>query len=188
VNLWWRLLTLVLTWRWRPSCPVLAPATKTFRVLPADLDVLGHVNNGRYLTLLDVCRSDLILRSGMLPLLRKRRWYPVIAAETIQFRKSLPLFAQFEVSTRIIGWNDRVFVVEHLFRLGGELAALAYVVARFLGSKQARVSPAELLIAAGYTGEDLPLPGWIDAWLRTLNDAATSLAQPLKPASFAERN
>ncbi len=37
----------------------------TFRVLPTDLDVLGHMNNGVYLSIMDLGRMDLLQRSGI---------------------------------------------------------------------------------------------------------------------------
>jgi len=37
----------------------------TFRVLPTDLDVLGHMNNGVYLSIMDLGRMDLLQRSGV---------------------------------------------------------------------------------------------------------------------------
>jgi acyl-ACP thioesterase len=36
-----------------------------FRVLPNDLDTNLHMNNGRYLTIMDLGRTDAILRSGL---------------------------------------------------------------------------------------------------------------------------
>jgi len=36
----------------------------TFRVVPTDLDVLGHMNNGVYFSLMDLGRIDLMIRTG----------------------------------------------------------------------------------------------------------------------------
>ena len=36
----------------------------TLRVCPGDLDTSLHMNNGRYWTLMDLGRTDLMLRSG----------------------------------------------------------------------------------------------------------------------------
>ena len=44
------------------------------RVLPNDLDTNLHLNNGRYLTLMDLGRVDLMLRMGVMGELRRRRW------------------------------------------------------------------------------------------------------------------
>ena len=91
MNLWLRLLSLFCFSWFRERCDILGPCLTPFRVLPSDLDVLGHMNNGKYLSLLDLARTDIMIRSGVLPQLIKRQWYPVLAAETIAFKSSLKL-------------------------------------------------------------------------------------------------
>jgi len=57
MNLWLRLAIFFLTVRFRSRCSVLGPTVLNFRVLPSDLDLLGHMNNGKYLTILDISGS-----------------------------------------------------------------------------------------------------------------------------------
>jgi acyl-CoA thioesterase FadM len=166
MNLFLRLLLLLLTSRFRPRCDVLGPARKRFIVWPPDLDVLLHVNNGVYLSMLDVARVDLLLRSGAAATLRRHGFYPVVAAETIRFRRSLQLFQVFEIETAIIGWDDKAFLIEHRFWRGAELVAEAVIRARFLRRKGGTVSCRELLEALGRPIVSPALPAWIDAWNR----------------------
>jgi acyl-CoA thioesterase FadM len=166
MNLFLRLLLLFLTYRFRPRCDVLGPARKRFLVWPPDLDVLFHVNNGVYLSMLDVARVDMLLRSGMAGRLRHAGFYPVVAAETIRFRRSLQLFQPFEVETRIIGWDEKAFIISHHFLRRDELVAEAVVRARFLKRKGGTVSTHELLTLLGKSDTSPPLPEWIDAWNR----------------------
>jgi acyl-CoA thioesterase FadM len=60
---------------------------RSFRVWPTDLDIFNHMNNGKFLSLMDVSRFDVMLRSGSWKKFRKLNWYPVVVAETITFRK-----------------------------------------------------------------------------------------------------
>lgn len=166
MNLFLRLLLLLLTYRFRPRCEKLGPARKRFVVWPPDLDVLWHVNNGVYLSMLDVARVDWMLRSGMAGPIRQRGYYPVVAAETIRFRKSLQLFQSFDVETRVLGWDERAFIVQHRFLRGEELVAEAIVRARFLKRKGGTVTSAELLAAIGVAEASPELPEWIAAWNR----------------------
>jgi acyl-CoA thioesterase FadM len=166
MNLFLRLLLLFLTYRLRPRCDVLGPARKRFLVWPPDLDVLFHVNNGVYLSMLDVARVDMLLRSGMAPRLRSAGFYPVVAAETIRFRRSLQLFQTFEVETRIIGWDEKAFIIQHHFLRRDEVVAEAVVRARFLKRKGGTVSTHELLAVLGRSDTSPALPEWIDAWNR----------------------
>jgi acyl-CoA thioesterase FadM len=164
VNLFLRLLLLMLTARFRPRCGALGPSRKRFLVWPPDLDVLFHVNNGVYLSMLDVARVDLILRSGVAAVLRRHGLYPVVAAETIRFRRSLQLFQAFEVETEIIGWDEKAFIIQHRFWRRDELVADAVVRARFLRRKGGTVRSSELLELLGQAGPSPELPPWIEAW------------------------
>jgi acyl-CoA thioesterase FadM len=164
MNLFLRLLLLFITFRFRPPCDVLGPSRKRFVVWPPDLDVLWHVNNGVYLSMLDVARVDLMLRSGMARRLTRAGIYPVVAAETIRFRRSLQLFQAFEVETRVLGWDDKAFLLEHRFLRGDELVAEAVVRARFLRRKGGSVASRELLQLIGREQPTPELPGWIAAW------------------------
>jgi len=166
MNLFLRLLLLLLTARFRARCAPLGPARKRFFVWPPDLDVLMHVNNGVYLSMLDVARVDLMLRSGIAPLLRKHGIYPVVAAQTIRFRRSLQLFQAFEVETTVIGWDEKAIIIQHHFLRRGELVADAVVRSRFLRRRGGTVSSRELLELVGLTGPSPELPPWVDAWNR----------------------
>jgi len=164
VNLFLRLLLLVLTAWMQPRCDALGPSRKRFLVWPPDLDVLGHVNNGVYLSMLDVARVDLLLRSGVAPILRRKRWYPVVAAQTIRFRRSLQLFQRFDVETSVIGWDAKAILIQHHFLRRGELVAEAVVRSRFLKRGGGTVSSSELLEAIGHAGPAPELPAWVAAW------------------------
>lgn len=164
MNLLLRLLLLLLTYRFRPRCEIMGPARKPFIVWPPDLDVLWHVNNGTYLSMLDVARVDLMLRSGMAKRLQRAGYYPVVAAETIRFRRSLRLFERFEVETKVAGWDEKAVIIHHRFWRREELVAEAFVRARFLARKGGTVSTRELLELLSWREPSPELPAWIAAW------------------------
>ena len=167
MNLLLRLLLLLLTAPFRPRCDILGPARKRFMVWPPDLDVLGHVNNGVYLSMLDVARTDLLLRSGRMGRLRKHRVYPVVAAQTIRYRRSLQLFQRFDVETAVIGWDEKAFIIQHQFLRGGQVVAEAIIRSRFLRRGGGTVTSHEILELLGANpGPSPELPAWIDAWNR----------------------
>ncbi|HEX8430337.1 MAG TPA: thioesterase family protein, partial [Longimicrobium sp.] len=72
MNLVLRLFYVALAALRRPRLRPLDLSVVTFRVFPNDLDVNFHMNNGRYLTLMDLGRLDLLLRLGILRELRRR--------------------------------------------------------------------------------------------------------------------
>ncbi|HEX2717114.1 MAG TPA: acyl-CoA thioesterase [Gemmatimonadaceae bacterium] len=155
MNLFFRLFWLILVARFRSSCSPLGPCRTPFRVWPTDLDVLRHVNNGVYLSIMDLGRMDLLRRSGLLRPILARGWYPVATGETIQFLRSLELFDRFVIETRVLGWDDKYILLEQRFERRGETAAIAVVAGRFLARGGGTVTPEQIL---GVTGEALRRP------------------------------
>lgn len=159
MNLFMRLLWLRLVARFRPATGLLGPVRTPFRVLPTDLDVLRHVNNGVYFSLMDIARMDLLIRAGLEGQLRERGWYPIVSAESIGFRRSLTLFQRFEVETRVLGWDDRSFYIHQRFIQGRDVIASALVVGRFLSRGGGSVPTSEVAALAGEP--DAPaVPEW----------------------------
>jgi len=97
MNLWLRLIWSFFSWRLRGPASVWDVGIRSFRVWPSDLDLFNHMNNGKYGSLMDLARLDLLLRSGTWQRMKKLNWYPVVVAETITFRKSLAPWQKFEV-------------------------------------------------------------------------------------------
>ncbi len=159
MNLYMRLLWLRLFGRFRPRGGLLGPIRTPFRVLPTDLDLLRHVNNGVYLSFLDVARMDLLARAGLVQEMKRRRWFPVVTGESIGFRRALTLFQRFEVETRVLGWDARSFYIDQRFIRNEEEVASALVVGRFLRASGGSVTPAEVGDLAGLP-KSPELPDW----------------------------
>jgi acyl-CoA thioesterase FadM len=149
MNKLFRLLWLMLAGRHRAAVSPLGPCRTPFRVWPTDLDLLWHVNNGVYFSIMDLARIDLMIRAGMAAKIRARGWYPVVVAETIQFRRSLNPFQRFEIETRVLGWDEKAIVLEQQFYRGEEAVAHALVRARFLSRRGGTVAPTQLIEVFG---------------------------------------
>lgn len=141
----------------------------SFRVWPGDLDNNGHMNNGRFLTMMDLGRWDIVTRTGLLKVLVKRRMYPVVSAATIRYRRSLDAFQRYELRTRILGWDDKGFYVEHRFEREGETHALAVIKGVFLGPA-GKVAPADIVELMQPGTPSPPLPAWVATWERALGE------------------
>lgn len=165
MKLYFRLLFLIFTQGLRSRCSVFGPCDTTLRVWPNDLDIFFHVNNGVYLTLMDLGRTDMMLRSGVFGPVRAKGWYPVVAAETIRFQRSLTLFQKFSISTEVVGWDDKSIYLEQVFSSKGKQIAIAALNIRFLAKSGGKVSPADLFGLLGEQHHDQPdLPEWIRTW------------------------
>ncbi len=160
----------------RPAVPgqgILDPSVTRMRVRPGDLDYYLHVNNGVYLQMMDVARSNYIADLGGFPLLRRTGWYPVVAAQTVRYRRSLTLGQRFEITTRLVGWDERMVYLEQVFTRGDDLCARGLVAGRFLtrGTGE-RVAPQAVVdLLGGAQGPSPALPDDVRAWARAVDVA-----------------
>ncbi|WII73459.1 thioesterase family protein [Bdellovibrio sp. 22V] len=165
MNLFFRLLHILLFSKFRSKVDVLQECATPFRVWPTDLDVLRHMNNGVYLSLQDLARVDYMIRAGAAEVIEKNGWYPVVASETIRFRRSLKLFQSFELCTRLLSWDEKYLYLEHKFVSKGEVIALGMIRARFLSKKGGLVAPQDLLKALNLQLSAPSFPEHLESWI-----------------------
>ena len=178
MKLWLRMIWAFNGWRFKSKLQISDVGRRTFRVWPTDLDAFAHMNNGVYLSIMDLGRFDHLLRTGRWAVYKKLGWYPVVVAVSITYRKSLELWKLFDVESRIIGWDDQAFYAEQRFTRNGEIYTKAIVKLRWLKRPRGILTPQEVLDAAGgWTGKVPVLPAWISAW----NEAA-ALPKGKEPA------
>lgn len=131
MNLWIRLLWLLLSARWRSALALPGEVSKlTFRAWPLDLDPSMHINNGRYLTLMDLGRLDFMLRTSLWKAVLRHKWTPIASNVQIRFRREIRPFQSFRLETRLVTWDDMNVVMEQVFYLqsgarAGQVAARA---------------------------------------------------------------
>ncbi len=134
------------------------------RVLPNDLDFNLHMNNGRYLTLMDLGRIDLVVRGGLLPHIRQHKWYPMLGSCTIRFRRPLGPFQKYKLRTKLMCWDDKWMYMIQSFELpDGKIAALALVRGLF-ASPQGTIKPTEVLHLVGRDETSPPIPAAYSKW------------------------
>jgi acyl-CoA thioesterase FadM len=150
----------------RAALPLDGTSVLRMRVRPTDLDWYGHMNNGRYLTNMDLGRTDLAGRAGLLRAFRRERIQPVMAGATIRFRRPLEAFQRYELHSRIMGWDDRwTFFEQRFLRSDGKLAALAFAKVAVRGA-DGLVSPADVAALVGWQEPSPELPAEVEAWQR----------------------
>ena len=168
MNVIWRTLLVMLGARRRVRREGHLPPTGIGRVrlttLPTDLDILLHMNNGRYLSLFDLGRWDLLVRTGLFDVMKQRGWYAVVSSETVTFRKSLELWKRFDVESRMIGHDDKAVYLEHRAVVDGEVYARAIIRARMMKRSGGTLSHEELFAAVGRP-EGIPeVQEWVHEW------------------------
>ena len=168
MNLFFRLLLLLLSMPFKKPLKLLDSSELRFRVFPNDLDIYGHMNNGRYLTLMDLGRMDWIWRTGLARAARKNRWNPLVASSTIRYKKSLTLGKRFTLRTRVIGWDEKWFYIEQVFKKGERPIASATVKGLFRGP-HGNVLPAQVLTAIRQEVRSPELPASVRLWIESEN-------------------
>lgn len=168
----------MLSWRSRSRLNWQEVGRRDFRVWPTDLDVFNHMNNGIFLSLLDLSRLDLSYRSGLWQKWKKLGWYPVVVAQTITYRKSLTPWQKFSIESKVIGWDDQAFYFEQRFVVGDEIYAKVIVRIRFLKKARGILVPGEVIEGSGgWQGPKPVLPQWVKDWAET-----TALPKGKEPA------
>ena len=124
MNLILRMFFILIGSFFKPRLPVEHPTNSlNLRVLPNDIDINMHMNNGRYLTICDLTRVDMFIRSGLAKTMIKEKWMPIITEHTMTYKKALNLFQKYEVKMEITGWDDRTFHMVHTFIVGDRIVA-----------------------------------------------------------------
>lgn len=182
MNLLFRLLWLRLTVGSRPRLNFDDVDRLPMRTRWTDLDQLRHVNNGVFLSMMDLGRVDLMMRTGVWKKLMDAGYYPVVAAQTITYRKSLRWRQKFVLETRMAGFHDRALFVEQRFVVDGEIFARAFVKARFLKRTGGTVTVDELNALAGMDLTLIPVEDWVRRWA---DDVALPSTRAEAPSEWA---
>jgi acyl-CoA thioesterase FadM len=171
VNLWFRVFWLLITAPF--GARIEAPfgiSRLAFRVWPHDLDTNLHMNNGRYLTIADLGRTDLLIRMGLIGLVLKQGLQPMLSGAAVRFRREIKPFQRFFLESRIVCWRGTTFVMEHRFVTGEgdarQTAAIALVRGGIYDRKKRMFVGAEVLARhVGYAGDSPAIEPDVEAFL-----------------------
>ena len=160
-----RIPALAIRQHLRPLTPlaVLDEDRIRMRVWPNDIDLNLHMNNARYLNIMDYARTHLLARTRLLEHIIRSRWQPLVGAVWMTYRRSLPLFSTFSVASRLVCWDERWFYLEQTFTGREGLAALGWVKG-MLRNARGSVEPQKALerVAPGVVSP--PMPEAIATW------------------------
>ncbi|WP_261943722.1 thioesterase family protein [Pseudomonas sp. LRP2-20] len=174
MNLWFRLLLLLLRRPWRNPTSGLTTTVTRLRVWPLDLDFNRHVTNGRYFTMSDVARMDYVLRTGAFRAALRHRAIPIVGDALGKFRRELKLFESFEIHTSLLGWDSKWSFIEHRFVKHGRVIAVI-VIRGLFRSPQGNVCPTEFARELGLEEHSPPLPEWLTQWSASCDGLSSCL-------------
>jgi len=145
MNLIFRMIALLVASLFKAKLPVERPKNSlSLRVLPNDIDINLHMNNGRYLTICDLTRVDMFIRTGLAKTMIDENWMPVISEHTMKYKKALKVFQKYEIKMEVTDWSDRSFQMLHTFLVGDRVVAEGTSLGVIVG-KSGVVHPLEVM-------------------------------------------
>jgi len=125
--------------------------------------VFIEMNNGRILTILDLGRTVLAKRVGLLRTLKENNWGLTMAGASVRYRRRIRPFVKFRAVSRCIGWDDKFFYLDQSIWIGDNCAAQV-LYRSAVTDKDGIVKPDRVFAAAGYDEDRPVLPQWAQNW------------------------
>jgi acyl-CoA thioesterase FadM len=144
--------------------PLLCTSRLPLRALPNDIDFNLHMNNARYLSVFDLGKIDVMVRSGVAASAFRRRWRPLIGGNVVRYRFGLRPFVRFRLVTRVLCWDEKWFYFRHELETTRGVAAHGMSKALLRGG--GRSVPPEEVVATVEPGlSSPPMPAIVVEWL-----------------------
>ncbi|WP_342077382.1 acyl-CoA thioesterase [Yoonia sp. SS1-5] len=150
--------------RQKGPLPPLGTHVSHHRCWPQDIDLFMEMNNGRILTILDLGRTTLAHRVGLLRALQRNKWGLTMAGVSVRYRKRIRPFVKFRVVSKPVGWDHRFMYLDQSIWIGDECAVQA-LYRSAATDKNGIVAPDRLFAAMGFTETQPALPDWVKAWI-----------------------
>ena len=135
-----------------------------FRCRPWDLDMFLEMNNGRVLTLYDLGRFDLAIRTGLARALKTNRWGLAVAGSSIRYRRRITLLQKVTIKTQALGFEGRWIFLQQSMWVNGEPAS-ALLIRTCVTSKGKPVAPEEVTASVRAPDWNPELPAWVISWM-----------------------
>lgn len=137
------------------------------RVFPWDIDMFMELNNGRYLTLMDIGRFDVGYRVDLFKVLKQHNWGLMVGAVSSRYRRRLKPFQKFTLHTQLECFDERWFYFRQWFTSNKKVHA-SFLVRTAVVSKNGLVPVKDVINAMPFSEEVLnqhnKKSDWIKAW------------------------
>jgi acyl-CoA thioesterase FadM len=164
MNLYLRLLWTILRALRKPKLEFGDTLERTLRVWPNDLDLNGHMNNGRYLTIIDLMLIEYFVRIGFAKVLLKKGWRPMAGGSFITYRRGLKPFQKYTLRFRLDACDEQWNYMRFEFAHGEKLCAAGYMKGTAV-SKQGFVKNEISYAAMNQPMFPAPMPKAVCDWL-----------------------
>lgn len=135
MQLYFRLIGLLIKLLFVKKQGIHEPVSVDFRVLPNDLDLNMHMNNSRYLALMDLGRVAYMGYTGVLRKTIKNKWSPIVSEIDIKYKKSLDPWMKFQLVNELIKYDEKYFYIKQTFVYKEKVMAEAKIKGLFISPK-----------------------------------------------------
>jgi acyl-CoA thioesterase FadM len=136
----------------------------TMRVWPQDLDINGHMNNGRYLTITDLALIEYLTRMGFLRVALREGWRPMLGGSIISYRRALKPFAVYTLRFSMICWDERWNYMAFEFLQDGKTMANGHTKGAIV-SRKGIVSSSDARATMGLDTTSPAFPASVASWV-----------------------
>ena len=160
-----RLAYGVLKQRKQPPIGLTETMETTHICWPWDIDIWMELNNGRSLSIYDLARIPLAMRTPLWKALRDKGWLMTMAGVTVRWRRRVRMFDKFTIRSRGVCWDDKfIYIEQSMWKTDGECAShVLYRTA--VTDRNGLVRPDEVCEAMNIPTESPPIPDWVAAWI-----------------------
>ncbi|MAI07838.1 MAG: thioesterase [Magnetococcales bacterium] len=146
MNLYFRMMRILLKcWFNKITQDAFKPTEVDFRVWPLDMDINIHMNNARYLSMMDLGRIHHMGKAGMLKQVFKNKWMPVVAKIDIRYIRPIGPFQKYTLKTEITNFDEKYFHMKQTFICKGHEVAVAHLKGLFLDKHGKKMTSEEIL-------------------------------------------
>jgi acyl-CoA thioesterase FadM len=162
-----RMAKVMVQYRNAAPLPLLGTHVSHHVCWPWDIDPWMELNNGRTLTLFDMGRIPLAMRTGLGRALRANGWGIAVAGATIRYRRRVQMFERLEMRSRCVGWDDRFVYMEQSMWRHGECTTHLLLRGAVTARRRGIIPPQEAIRAMGLDEGSPALPDWVATWVRS---------------------
>lgn len=160
--IYFRALKLALTAKQDPNLSFWDEIQSPMTVWPTDIDVFLEVNNGRYLTLLDIGRFEFAAKIGLTGALKRRNWGLAVGGSSVRYRKRMHMFQKFVIHSKIVGVDERWIYFQQHIKRNNEWCVSA-LIRTAVTNDQGIVPTSEIATELGVQWE-YRMPEWVSRW------------------------
>ena len=134
------------------------------RVGLTDIDMFMELNNARYLNYMELGRWDYTQRVGFFELMKSKGWGVAVGGANVRYRRRIPLFKRFTVTSELICHDGRWFYFLQEFHRDDTICASALM--KVCAVSREGLVPAEEVIREMGEEMEAGVPDWVEAWVK----------------------